>query len=122
ERQRPRADQESALRQQSTGRGQGEEGVRRDLQMIYDLLLAGPTVAPSALADALTAAVGAGRVDVDIADRDDDQEQRDWSAPVLCGYIRLRGYVSMSLDIYVVDELLDTALSEADFALRLAAA
>lgn len=90
--------------------------------MIYDLLLAGPPVSPSTLADSLAEAVGAGRVDVDVADRDEDQSGRDWAAPVLCGYIRIRGDVSMSLDIYVLDDLFDKAPSEAEFAHRLAAA
>ncbi|MER6978593.1 hypothetical protein [Streptomyces carpinensis] len=92
--------------------------------MIYDLLLAGTPVSPPALADALIQAVGVGDVDVDVADRDDDQSARDWTAPVLCGYGRLLGDLSMSLDIYVLDALFEeeTAPSESEFAARLAAA
>ncbi|MGP3984237.1 hypothetical protein [Streptomyces sp. KR80] len=90
--------------------------------MIYDLLLAGPPVPPQVLAEALTEVVGAGAVDVDVADTDEDQSQRDWTAPILCGYRRLRGDVSQSLDVYLLDALVDETLSEREFAQRLAAA
>ncbi|MFJ8197590.1 hypothetical protein [Streptomyces sp. NPDC096152] len=90
--------------------------------MIYDLLLTGRPVRAAVLAGALIEAVGAGEVDVDVADRDGDQSTRDWAAPVLCGYSGLRGDVSMSLDIYVLDELFDQVPSEAEFAGRLASA
>ncbi|MCK8434420.1 hypothetical protein G3I77_15740 [Streptomyces sp. D2-8] len=59
--------------------------------MIYGLLMAGMPIPPASLADALAEAVRTEGVDVDVADRDDDQGRRDWSAPVLRGYIRLRG-------------------------------
>ncbi|MGX5212899.1 hypothetical protein ACWKT3_30135 [Streptomyces violaceus] len=66
--------------------------------MIYDLLLAGPPVSPTSLAEALAEAVRTEGADLDVADRDDDQSRRDWTAPVLCGCIRLRGDLSLSLD------------------------
>lgn len=90
--------------------------------MIYDLLLTGRPVRPAVLADALIEAVGAGAVDVDVADRDGDQSTRDWTAPVLCGYSGLRGDLSMSLDIYVLDDLFDRIPSEGEFAGRMALA
>ncbi|MFC9505616.1 hypothetical protein [Streptomyces sp. NPDC057002] len=90
--------------------------------MIYDLLLVGPPVSPTSLAEALAAAVRTEGADVDVADRDGDQSQRDWAAPVLCGYIRLRGDLSLSLDIYVEDALVNEAPPEPELARRLAAA
>jgi hypothetical protein len=88
--------------------------------MIYDLLLAGPPVPPTSLAKALAEAVRTEGVDVDVADRDGDQSGRDWTAPVLCGYIRLRGDLSLALDIYVEDALVNEAPTEPELARRLA--
>ncbi|MDQ0751004.1 hypothetical protein QF034_005235 [Streptomyces africanus] len=62
------------------------------------------------------------RADVDVADRDGDQSRRDWTAPVLCGYITLRGDLSLELDIYVEDALVDEAPAEPELARRLALA
>jgi hypothetical protein len=90
--------------------------------MIYDLLLAGPPVVPTSLAGALAKAVRTEGADVDVADQDADQSGRDWSAPVLCGYARLRGDVSMSLEIHVEDALVNEAPPEPELARRLAAA
>lgn len=91
--------------------------------MIYDLLLAGPPVSPTSLAEALAKAVRTEVADVDVADRDADQRRRDWTAPVLCGYTRLRGDLSMSLDIYVRDALVNNeAPAEPELARRLAMA
>ncbi|GAA2763285.1 hypothetical protein GCM10010103_23260 [Streptomyces paradoxus] len=88
--------------------------------MNYDLLLVGPPVPPASLAEALLKAVRTEGADVDVADQDDDQSRRDWSAPVLCGYIRLRGDLSMSLEIYVADALVNEAPTEPELARRLA--
>ncbi|QWB23332.1 MULTISPECIES: hypothetical protein [Streptomyces] len=90
--------------------------------MIYDLLLVGPPVSPMSLAEALAGAVRPEGADVDVADRDGDQSQRDWTAPVLCGYSRLRGDLSLALDIYVEDALVNEAPPEPELARRLAAA
>ncbi|MFI6376363.1 hypothetical protein [Streptomyces sp. NPDC050546] len=90
--------------------------------MIYDLLLAGASIPPASLAEALAEAVRTEGADVDVADRDGDQSQRDWAAPVLCGYIRLRGDLSLALDIYVEDALVNEAPPEPELARRLAAA
>ncbi|MFD5231980.1 hypothetical protein ACFWJ5_26265 [Streptomyces qaidamensis] len=89
--------------------------------MDYDLLLVGPPVPPASLAEALTGAVRTEGVDVDVADRDSDQSGRDWAAPVLCGYIMLRGDLSMSLEIHVEDALVDETPTEPELARRLAA-
>ncbi|MGW0864050.1 hypothetical protein [Streptomyces sp. NPDC002611] len=90
--------------------------------MIYDLLLSGAPVSPASLAKALAEAVRVEGADVDVADRDGDQSQRDWAAPVLCGYSRLRGDLSLALDIYVEDALVNEAPPEPELARRLAAA
>ncbi|WP_435282208.1 hypothetical protein [Streptomyces koelreuteriae] len=58
--------------------------------MIYDLLLTGAPVSPESLSEALAEAVRTEGAAVDVADRDGDQSQRGWTAPVLCGYVRLR--------------------------------
>ncbi|MFD5163297.1 hypothetical protein ACFWMJ_35500 [Streptomyces hawaiiensis] len=55
-------------------------------------------------------------VDVDVADRDSDQSGRDRAAPVLCGYIMLRGDLSMSLDIHVEDALVVETPTEPELA------
>lgn len=62
------------------------------------------------------------RLRVDAADRDGDQSGRDWTAPVLCGYIRLRGDLSLELDVYVEDALVNEAPAEPELARRLAMA
>ncbi|MFC9128926.1 hypothetical protein ACFT4A_19035 [Streptomyces sp. NPDC057099] len=90
--------------------------------MIHDLLLVGAPVSPASLTEALAEAVQTDGTDVDVADRDGDESQRDWTAPVLCGYIRLRGDLSLALDIYVEDVLVNEAPPEPELARRLAAA
>lgn len=62
------------------------------------------------------------RLRADAADRDGDQSGRDWTAPVLCGYIRLRGDLSLALDIYVEDALVNEVPAEPELARRLARA
>ncbi|WP_435282210.1 hypothetical protein [Streptomyces koelreuteriae] len=88
--------------------------------MSYDLLLVGPPVSPTSLAEALARAVRTEGADVDVADRDGDQSQRGWTSPVLCGYIKLRGDLSLALDIYVADALVNEAPTEPELARRLA--
>ncbi|MGI5428350.1 hypothetical protein [Streptomyces sp. CA-179760] len=90
--------------------------------MIYDLLLVGAPVSPASLAEALAEAVRTEGADVDVADRDSDQSRRDWTAPVLCGYTRLRGDLSLALDVYVEDALVNEAPPEPELARRLATA
>jgi hypothetical protein len=90
--------------------------------MIYNLLLVGPPVSSTALAEALAEAVRTEGADVDVADRDGDQSRRDWTAPVLCGYIGLRGDLPLELDIYAEDALVNEAPAEPELARRLAMA
>ncbi|MFI8831477.1 hypothetical protein ACIGPN_10655 [Streptomyces afghaniensis] len=90
--------------------------------MISNLLLVGPPVSPTSLAEALAEAVRTESADVDVADRDGDQSRRDWTAPVLCGYITLRGDLSLELDVYVEDALVNEAPAEPELARRLAMA
>ncbi|UOB10528.1 hypothetical protein MQE23_16265 [Streptomyces sp. HP-A2021] len=75
--------------------------------MIHDVLLVGPPVSPRSLAEALAGAVRTEGADVDVADRDGDQSRRDWTAPVLCGYLRLRG--DLSFVLYPAEEDLPSA-------------
>ncbi|MGK5697899.1 hypothetical protein ACSNOJ_34270 [Streptomyces sp. URMC 128] len=93
-----------------------------DQLMIYDVFLVGPPVSPMSLAEALAGAVKTERADVDVADRDGDQSRRDWTAPVLCGYLGLRGDLSSELDIYVDDALANETPAEPELARRLAMA
>ncbi|MFD6417132.1 hypothetical protein [Streptomyces sp. NPDC060194] len=92
--------------------------------MIYDLLLAAPGAAPEALRAALAVATGAAEADVDLADVDADPsgDHRDWDAPVLCGYSRLRGDLALSLDVFVRDDAVPAVPAEPELARRLAAA
>ncbi|MBZ9643396.1 hypothetical protein [Streptomyces sp. PSKA30] len=59
---------------------------------------------PARLRDALAAALTVPEEAVDVADIDDDQENRHWDAPVLCTYSRLPpGDLSLALDISTDD-------------------
>ena len=84
--------------------------------MVYDLLLARPcepAVLMTALASSFTLPVDA----VNVAE--EDAEDRDWTASVLCTYAKRHGDIAMSLSITAIDEVSDRP-SEATLALRLA--
>lgn len=85
--------------------------------MTYDLLLAGDldvarlTTALAAMASVPVEAVGVAAA---------DDEERDWSKPVLCTYEAVRGDVSWSLDVYLT-EAVPGPPGEAEAATHLAA-
>ncbi|MFI6641994.1 hypothetical protein [Streptomyces sp. NPDC050504] len=87
--------------------------------MIYNFLTV-RRPAPDEMAAALADLTGVTAAEVDVADEDAEQDDRDWAAPVLCGYRPVTGDVALSWDVYVSDAVSDPP-NEARAALRLAA-
>lgn len=76
--------------------------------------------APHAIAAALADAVGLPVAEVDVAGEDTEHaDERDWDAPVLCGYREVAGDVALAWDVSVSDAL-TTPPQEAEAARRLA--
>ncbi|MFQ6197109.1 hypothetical protein [Streptomyces sp. NPDC000405] len=60
---------------------------------------------PSRIAAALAACLHVAFSEVDVADANGDQDERNWDALVLCDYSDTQGHVSQSLDIYIPDSV-----------------
>ncbi|MFJ2215982.1 hypothetical protein ACIQVO_23285 [Streptomyces sp. NPDC101062] len=86
--------------------------------MIYNFLTVRRS-APDAMAAALAQVVGVPVSEVDVADQEGDQEGRNWSALVLCGYEALIGDVGMAWEVSVSGAVLEPP-GEAAAALLLA--
>ncbi|MEU8584593.1 hypothetical protein [Streptomyces abikoensis] len=76
---------------------------------------------PALIANALAACLHVASSEVDVADADGNQDERNWDAQVLCDYSDAGGHVSQSLDIYIQDSVRHRP-SEADLALAFSAA
>ncbi|MFF4156001.1 hypothetical protein [Streptomyces sp. NPDC001678] len=76
---------------------------------------------PALIASALAACLHVSSSEVDVADADGAQDERNWDAPVLCDVSDAGGHVSQSLDIYVQDSVRHRP-SEAELALTFSAA
>ncbi|MFE6038254.1 hypothetical protein [Streptomyces sp. NPDC056452] len=75
---------------------------------------------PQTIAAALAGAIGLPVADADVADEDDEQtDDRNWDAPVLCTYRGVGGDVALSWDVSVSDEVTSPP-GEPEAALRLA--
>lgn len=88
--------------------------------MIYNFLTV-HRPAPDAMAAALAKVLGVPVPAVDVADRDGEQDGRDWEAPVLCGYETAAGDLALSWDVWLSEDV-PRPPDEATAALRLAAA
>ncbi|MDT0452393.1 hypothetical protein [Streptomyces hesseae] len=78
-------------------------------------------LSPARIASALAACLHVASSEVDVADTDNDQDERNWDAPVLCDYSDAQGHISQSLDIYIQDSVRHHP-SEAELALAFSAA
>lgn len=72
--------------------------------MTYNLFLV-DSCDPGVMAEALAAAFRVPVREVDVADADGDQDDRNWEALVSCEYSHVPGNVSLSLDIYAQDSV-----------------
>jgi hypothetical protein len=88
--------------------------------MTYNLFTADP-LQPSRISGALASCLRVESSDVDVADADGDQDNRNWDALALCDYSHVLGDVSLALDIFV-QEAVSQQPTEPDFASRFAAA
>ncbi|MCF3105746.1 hypothetical protein IPZ58_29775 [Streptomyces roseoverticillatus] len=88
--------------------------------MTYNVFTIAP-LRPSVLLAALATCIGVHPGDVDVADAEGSQDDRNWGAAVLCDFTETLGDVSLSLDIYV-QESAPNRLSEKELAAELAVA
>ncbi|MFD0166918.1 hypothetical protein ACFVJH_22630 [Streptomyces decoyicus] len=72
--------------------------------MTYNLFLV-DSCDPGVMAEALAAVFRVPVREVDVADADGDQDDRNWEALVSCEYSHVPGNVSLSLDIYAQDSV-----------------
>jgi hypothetical protein len=86
--------------------------------MTYNLFLV-DSRDPDVMTEALAAVFRVPAAEVDVADADGDQEDRNWEALASCEYSHVFGNVSLSLDIYAQDAV-GQQPSESDFSAALA--
>ncbi|WP_066981908.1 hypothetical protein [Streptomyces sp. NRRL F-4489] len=72
--------------------------------MTYNLFLV-DSPDPAVMAGALATIFEVPVTEVDVADADGDQEDRNWDALVSCEYSEVQGNLSLSLDIYAQDSV-----------------